>query len=178
MISLPSPLHPAIVHFPIVLVLIGTALALVAAFTSRWHVRWFAGILLTLGAVGVVVAAKTGAVDMEMIDRPPAMTSLLEEHETWAERAEILSLIAAGFSLAVLAAMRWVPRAAPVVAAVCAITASGASLSIYETGHRGGQMVYRHGAGVNVASAQSKSPSTAATAATDRPQDARHRDDD
>jgi len=35
MFQLPDPLHPAIVHFPIVLLLIGAAGAVVSVFTER-----------------------------------------------------------------------------------------------------------------------------------------------
>jgi hypothetical protein len=38
MIPIPSPLHPAIVHFPIVLILLGAVG--VAVFIRRWHLPW------------------------------------------------------------------------------------------------------------------------------------------
>jgi uncharacterized membrane protein len=60
MFSIPNPLHPAIVHFPIVLLLIGAAVAMVSVFVSRWHLAWVAAALLGLGVVGSFFAVKTG----------------------------------------------------------------------------------------------------------------------
>ena len=34
---IPDPLHPAVVHFPIVLILLGTLAAVVAVVWRQWH---------------------------------------------------------------------------------------------------------------------------------------------
>lgn len=177
MISLPSPLHPAVVHFPIVLILLGSLVAVAAAFTSRWHVRWIAAILLTLGALGTLLASSTGEEDGEAVEHAAGVEPLLKAHETWADRTQVASAIAAALAIAAAATAamgRWA-LASQVGSAACALVALLASLCVYETGHRGGQLVYRHGAGVNLA------PTGAANVDNAKPAPrakARHGDDD
>lgn len=174
MISLPSPLHPAVVHFPIVLILLGTLVAVAAAFTSRWHVRWIAAILLTLGTLGTVVATRSGEEDGEAVERVAAISPLLEAHETWAERTQWISAATAALAIAAALSARWL-LAHRALGAACALGALLASYCVYETGHRGGQLVYRHGAGINLAPASATG--SAPTASAPRAK-AKHRDDD
>lgn len=172
---MPSPLHPAVVHFPIVLLLLGTLVALPAAVTPRWHLRWIAAALLAIGAIGALIASATGEQDGEAIEHQPQVSALLDQHEDWAERTQGFS-IGAG-TLAVIAAaatLRW-PRAARGLGLAGAAIAVTASFCVFQTGHYGGQLVYRHGASVNLAPANT-------TSATDRPPalapKRSHRDDD
>ena len=66
MIPIPNPLHPAVVHFPIVLILFGAAVACAAVVVSRWHLPAIAAVLLGLGAIGAIVATVTGEQEYEM----------------------------------------------------------------------------------------------------------------
>lgn len=50
--------------------------------------------------------------------------------------------------------VRW-PRTARAVAIVAALLSVAAAYGVYETGHRGGALVYRHGAGVESLTAAS-----------------------
>jgi Flp pilus assembly protein TadB len=100
MFSIPNPLHPAIVHFPIVLLLIGAAVAVVCVFVSRWHLAWVAAALLALGAVGSFFAVKTGDSAKESLgELPPAVETLVDAHEKWAERTEIVGAVAAALAI-------------------------------------------------------------------------------
>jgi uncharacterized membrane protein len=145
---LPDPLHPAIVHFPIVLILLGTVIAICAVFWRRQHVPLVAGILLTLGAVGAWVSVETGESDGGLVESRSAQAdSLLDAHENWAKRTLGAAAVAAVAALMSLALVR-LPRTARVLAVVTAIAAMTASYAVYETGHRGGALVYKHGAGV------------------------------
>lgn len=149
---LPNPLHPAIVHFPIVLILLGTIAALWAVFWRKHHLPLLAGILLTLGAVGAWVSVETGESDGGLVEnRSPQAESLLDAHEDWAERTLAMAVAAAAMAIGSLVLFRF-PRAARAVAVVAALAALGASYSVYETGHRGGALVYQHGAGVEYTS--------------------------
>lgn len=161
---MPSPLHPALVHFPIVLILLGTLVALPAAFTPRWHLRWIAAALLALGALGAVAASATGEEDGEAVERQPNVEAVLDQHEEWAERTQGFG-IAAGFcALAAAAAtLRW-PRAAQGIGIASAVVALFAAFCVFQTGHYGGQLVYRHGAGVNLAPAGTTAAGTAMAA--------------
>lgn len=144
----PDPLHPAIVHFPIVLILLGAVVAVCAVFWRRQHVPLLAGVLLTLGAVGAWVSVETGESDGGLIENgSPQADSLLDAHENWAKRTLTTAAAAAVAAVISLALFRF-PRTARVAAVIAAIAATTASYAVYETGHRGGALVYKHGAGV------------------------------
>jgi uncharacterized membrane protein len=60
MFSLPSPLHPALVHFPIALILFGAVVAVAAVFIGRRVLPPLSAGLLAAAALGAVAAAWTG----------------------------------------------------------------------------------------------------------------------
>jgi hypothetical protein len=82
----------------------------------------------------------------------PQLESLVEAHENWANRALAASAVAAAAAITSMPLFRF-PRAARGVVLAAVVAATVASYCIYETGHRGGALVFRHGAGVNAVSA-------------------------
>lgn len=152
--ALPDPLHPALIHFPIVLILLGTAVAVAAVFWRKTHVPHLAATLLVLGAVGAWIAVATGKSDGGLlIGGSEAQEALLNAHQNWAERTLNVSLVAAVVAIGALGGRRW-PRVARVLAVVAALAAGFASYAVFETGHRGGALVFHHGAGVTLDTAQ------------------------
>lgn len=170
MFSLPDPLHPAVVHFPIVLLLIGAGVAVVSAFVNRWNLAWISAALLVMGAVGAFVAVETGEDSREILGKLVGDTKeLVDDHQEWAERTEIAAGITA--TLAVLAAVgsMAIPLTSPKMKifgwlfrptihyslrSVAAVAALLSCFFVYQTARRGGEMVYDHGVGMNVASGQ------------------------
>ncbi|MBU6399491.1 MAG: hypothetical protein KGS61_04170 [Verrucomicrobia bacterium] len=147
---MPDPLHPALVHFPIVLILLGAAAAIVAACWRGGQVPRFAALLLALGALGAWAAVETGESSGGLLERgSPEMEGLVDAHETWAKRTFALAGVAAVASVAAALAGRC-PRLARGVAVMAAIASAAAAYAVYETGQRGGALVYRHAAGVEV----------------------------
>jgi uncharacterized membrane protein len=147
---MPDPLHPALVHFPVVLVTLGSAAAVVAVFWRKGHLPAFAAVLLGLGALGAWAALASGRSDGGLLESvSPPMESLIEAHESWAKRTLTAAVIAAAAAAGSAFLARF-PRAARGVAVVAALAAMGASYTVYETGHRGGALVFKHGAGVAV----------------------------
>lgn len=172
---LPDPLHPALVHFPIVLILLGMLVAIVAVFWRKGYVPAFAAALLTLGAVGTWVAMETGESDGGLVENSAAQAeSLLDAHETWAKRTLAAAATAAVIAVGAVALFRF-PRAARGVAVAAALAAGVASWTVYETGHRGGALVYQHGAGVTLGNAINAAGHSAGEKSTSRP---RHEDRD
>ncbi len=162
----PDPLHPAVVHFPIVLILLGAVAAIVAAFWRGGHLPRFAALLLVLGAVGAWVAVESGESSGGLLETgSPQMETLLDAHETWAKRTFAVTFVAAVAALASALAGRW-PLLARAVAVVAAVTSAAAAYAVYETGHRGGALVYRHAAGVELAVNASAAASGAAATPT------------
>jgi uncharacterized membrane protein len=145
----PDPLHPAVVHFPIVLLLLGAPLAVVAVFFRGHHLPSLAAVVLLLGACGAVVATVTGGNDEEVAGELVGNgEGILEEHEEWGERARNLGLIAAVLAMASAALARQ-PAAGRIVGAIAAVVAIAAALAVAQAGHYGGQVVYKLGVGVN-----------------------------
>ena len=158
---LPNPLHPAVVHFPIVLLLLGALVALTGVFVRKYGIPALAAGLLVLGAGGTWGAVESGESDGGLVENAaPQVNDLVDAHETWAKRTLTISLLAAFAAGGSVLTVRW-PRTARAVAVVAAIASVTAAYCVYETGHRGGALVYRHGAGVQVATPQPASNQTA-----------------
>ncbi len=153
---LPDPLHPAVVHFPIVLILLGAGAAIVAAFWRGGHLARYAALLLAAGALGAWVAVETGESDGGLLESgTAAREALVDEHETWAKRTLVVTIVSALAAAGSALAGQW-PRVARVVAIVAALGGIAAVYAVYETGHRGGALVYRHAAGVEAAAVDTK----------------------
>ncbi len=147
---LPDPLHPALVHFPVVLIVLGAVAALVAVFWRGAQLPRYAALLLALGALGCWVSMETGESDGGLLEKAqPKMAALLDQHEEWAERTLTVAIVAAVLATASVVTQRW-PKVARSLAVLTALAALGAGYGVYETGHRGGALVFRHGAGVTV----------------------------
>jgi hypothetical protein len=140
------PLHPLVVHFPVVLALllpisIGVALVVIRkGATPRrvWSVPLALAAALVLSAWA---ATQTGESQEERVERVVARGAL-HAHEEAAERflvlAGVLTLVAAGGLI-----RGTVGRAARLVTAAGAVGVLAAGAQV---GHSGGLLVYRHGA--------------------------------
>jgi uncharacterized membrane protein len=175
-LSLPSPLHPAVVHFPIVLLLLGAVAAVAAVFIRRWQLPGIAAALFVLGAAGTVIAVQTGDREGEMVGEAPLIESQVDEHEEWAERTQVVAIVVALLSLGAAVITRW-PVATRTLGVATALGALVSAWCVIETGHHGGQLVYRHGAGVNLAAASANDAAAEKTAPSTKSRRA-HDDDD
>ncbi len=161
MILIPNPLHPAVVHFPIVLLLLGALAGIAAVFWRRHQLPALAAVLLALGALGAWVAVETGESDGGLLENGPSVReTLVDEHETWAKRTLALGSVAAVLAIGSALVGRW-PRPARAVALLAALASLAAVFAVYETGHRGGELVYRHAAGVQIVAAAPNDTPTA-----------------
>jgi uncharacterized membrane protein len=156
---LPNPLHPAIVHFPVVLVFLLPISAAIAIWTIRkgsraaraWMVPAVIAAALSLTSW---LAVETGENQNERVEQV-VQEQALDTHEESAEAFFTGSLVllvvtAAGFFRGPLGKAL---RIAATVGAI-ALVAGGAYV-----GHTGGQLVYKYGAASAYAS-----PSAATTA--------------
>lgn len=149
MISIPDPLHPALVHFPIVLILAGTAVAMVAVFLRRWHLPWLAAGLLLTGAAGAAAAAWSGEEEEESTGKLSARAEqILEEHEEWGDRTRNLAIVAGLLAAGAVVAGRS-PKVARGLGIAAAVAGLAASYAVAEAGHYGGLLVYQYGVGVS-----------------------------
>lgn len=146
---LPDPLHPAVVHFPIVLLLLGAPLAVVAVFIPRF--ARLSAVVLALGAVGAMVAVQTGENERrnEIAVPEGEGRTVLRDHESHGEAARNSALVAAFLAAAGVVSRRFAFRRTAVALAVAA--AGAALLAAWQAsaaGHTGGVLVYQHGVGL------------------------------
>lgn len=143
---IPDPLHPAVVHFPIVFAMLLPLVAVVAVVAIRrgGSVRQWWGITLAvmLGlAVSSFAAVRTGEAEEDRVERavgePP-----LHTHEEAGERFLILT----GALLVIGAAGLLPKRAGAAFRLLGAAAAAGVLVAGWQVGHTGGELVYQHGA--------------------------------
>lgn len=144
--TLPDPLHPAVVHLPLALAMLAPFAAALAFVVIRrgWLPprAWLAVVLLQgLLAGSAWFAVETGEDQEERVEKV-VRESYIEEHEENAERFLRVAVVALVVSAGGLFAGRGgsVGRGATVVAAALALAAA------VFVGHTGGELVYRHGA--------------------------------
>ena len=148
MFSIPNPLHPAVVHFPIALIMVGAFMAVLAVIFRRWALP--AALVLAMGAAGAVVAVETGEEADHDAGRISAQAQeVLKKHAHAAELTRNLSLAAAGLAIVSLFLGK-IPLVRRILAGLVAIVALISVWSVAETGHYGGELVYRNGVGVKV----------------------------
>jgi uncharacterized membrane protein len=149
MFAIPQPLHPALIHFPIVLIFLGFGAAVLSLFTNRWNIRIWTVVLLVLAAIGTMAATWTGGEARHALGNlPPATSQLIHEHGEWGETTRNLAIAAA-----VLAVVGFLFKSSPLVALafrfLVLIVALIATLSVIQTGRLGGEMVYHHAVGIS-----------------------------
>lgn len=144
---LPNPLHPAVVHFPVVLV----SLAPLFAASALWAIRRGARPVRAWGLATAILAAlflsswaavQTGEAQEDRVEEVLADEDVMHVHEEAAERflylvGGVLAIGLVGFAGGRLGG------SARVAATVGTLAALGAGLSV---GRSGGELVYRHGA--------------------------------
>jgi len=132
-------LHPAVVHFPIALGLIGAVAELVYLLIRRPWVKWFGPVLLTLALAGSGVAYFSGKAVGDKAEREGAPQAAVEKHET----SCVWALGALGLATLLSWAVRPTGRGIW-LSTLVALAAAG--LTLY-TGYLGAELVYVHGAG-------------------------------
>lgn len=141
---LPDPLHPAVIHFPVVLVLVALLFELVARHPRGQALAPAAGVLVVLAAFGAVAAVVTGnrAADEAVVSRDVA--ERVEEHEERGEIAMWALLVVAALRV-LLGARRWLDGVRGW--AYLALLAL-AAVAVVRAAQAGGHLVFEHGVGV------------------------------
>jgi len=139
-------LHAMAVHFPIALLIVGFVSELVSFFFKRSFLRQAAFYLLLLGTLGTIASYLAGNAAGEGIEEGP-LARAMELHEQAATIALWLTGITAAVYLTVniFKYQKSWARIAGVILFAAVIAA------IARTGYLGGQLVYKHGAGVELA---------------------------
>jgi uncharacterized membrane protein len=139
-------IHPMIVHFPIALLITGFLFEVVGVAANKEFYSKAAFILLLLGTAGAVGAYITGNLAGDGVSELGSLKQALEAHEDSAVASlwiiggiavvRILMVVTKRFA----GSLRWLAVAFYLVGV----------LSIARTGHLGGNLVYKHAAGVQL----------------------------
>ena len=143
---IPSPLHPAVVHFPIVLAVLLPLASVVALILIKRGVaaRPIWGVVVALAAVLVLsswLAVETGEEEEDAVEAVVSEQPI-HEHEEAAEAFFILS----GLVLAILAGGLVGGWAGPPARYIGAFGSAVLLVAGYQVGHTGGNLVYSYGA--------------------------------
>lgn len=139
-------LHPMIVHFPIALLIVGFLAEILSFFLKKDFFSKASFYLLLLGAVGMIAAYISGNAAGDGITEAGALGTALETHEHAAELSVWIISIAA----LVRVVFAFIKKEAGIFKLIGLALFFAAVLSIIQTGHYGGQLVYKHAAGVQI----------------------------
>lgn len=139
-------MHPMVVHFPLALVLTGTALLLASRLLRRPdHCATLATVgtwNLCLGAAAALFALGTGLAAAVGLQIEPAAHQAVSAHFRWAVLTSLALVL-----LAVWRGAGSAPQSRPSWIFMALLLAAAAALIV--TGYRGGQNVYRFAVGVH-----------------------------
>ena len=145
-------LHPLVVHFPIVLLMIAPLFIILAfIFRQRYKTLMYVSLLLmVLGVISAYVAVGSGEAAAELADRTPAVNAVLELHEELAETTagffSVLAVALAAFLFVPRLVKRTIPRGATIGFYVLFLIAYAvATMFLADTAHNGGRLVHEFG---------------------------------
>ncbi len=137
-------IHPMIVHFPIALLIVGFLFDLIGTFFKKEFYSNAGFYLLILGTLGVIAAYFSGDLAGDGISEVGALKQALETHESAAQLSLWLMVIASVVRIGFVVLKKY--------AGVFKWVALGlffiGVLSIARTGYYGGELVFKHAAGV------------------------------
>jgi len=146
-------LHPLIIHFPIVLLLVAPLFIVIGAVLQPakgrpYHLAGLA--LMLLGTAAVFVAVGTGEAAGELAERTQGVSQVLETHETLAERTRVVfSVLSVIFGV-----LLFVPRllkhaenrlVSTTLPLAFLVLYSAGALLLVNTAHNGGRLVHEFG---------------------------------
>lgn len=146
--------HPQIVHFIIVLGLVGVG-ARILSLTGRFPwMRQAAAALLIMAGLAGIAAVKSGTDAHGPVERIPGIRDAVVEHEEAGERARTAFLLIAGIELIALGATRR-EQLQKVLYGVSALAGLVGAFLVYEAGEHGGELVYAYAGGPGLRSGDS-----------------------
>jgi uncharacterized membrane protein len=146
-------LHPLIIHFPIALLLIAPIFLVVGAALTPVKGRAYliaAMVLLLVGTGSIFLAVETGEAAAKLAERSPGMQSVLENHESLAERTQAVFGVLSVIFVALIAVPWLVKRAetrltTTILPVAFLVLYSAGVLLLVNTAHNGGRLVHEFG---------------------------------
>lgn len=145
-------LHPLVIHFPIVLLIVAPLfIAIGAVLPARYSRNFFVSalILMILGTVSAFVAIETGEAAGKIASRTPEINRILERHEHLAEQTRLAFTILTLVFATLLVVPRVLRRENRITTTVLPIAFlifyAGGVLTLANTAHNGGRLVHEFG---------------------------------
>jgi uncharacterized membrane protein len=148
-----NALHPLVIHFPIVLLLVAPLFIVAGFFLSKEKKRFAlvtALLLMAAGTCGTYLAQATGEAAQEIVQKTPQIRAVLEHHEESAETTTIVFSVLSGvFAVMVLVPtfLRWEPS--PILhrmlSLVFLMSYVAGTMVLVNTAHGGGRLVHELG---------------------------------
>jgi len=139
-----SHLHPMIVHFPIALLMVGFLSEIIGLTLKKEFFTKAAFYLLILGTLGVVAAYITGDIAGDGVSETGQLKNALETHE---HAAQFTLWLMVGAAIARIALV-WLKKLDGILKYAAFVLFFAGVLSVARTGYYGGELVYKHAAGV------------------------------
>lgn len=160
------PLHPVVVHFPVVFAILAPIFAIGALVAikrgSRPLVAWGITAVLVAALSGSSFLALETGEDQEDAVENVVPDAALDTHEDAADRFFSLSLVLLGVTAA-----GFLPRRAGTAARIVATAGSLVMVVAgYQVGHSGGALVYQHNAGAAYAGTSASTTAGSNSAST------------
>lgn len=134
-------LHPLIVHFPIVLLLLGGLLQLIQIFVLKRNLDWVILLCVGTGFIGAYIAGVYAHPHAH--DLSEAAKKVLEQHDIYAEWTIYASALGAVLKLGSL----FLLKKKRLFEIMVFLVLGFAAYSVSEAGHYGAQLVYLEGVG-------------------------------
>ena len=134
-------LHPLLVHFPIVLLLLAALISIANILFLKRDLDWIITIFTGLGALGAYAAGRW--FHPHAHDLTEQMQAVLDQHDLYADWTIWLSITAFVLQLIsqfILKQKRW-------AVIVVSLVLAGAAYSVSQAGHYGSQLVHIEGVG-------------------------------
>ena len=147
-------LHAIIIHFPIALLIVGFVSELVGVINNKTFFKNTAFYLLLLGSLGVITAYFSGSFAVEGIEEGPLKLPI-QLHEQAALITLWLAIITALYRVVIF----YFNYNSALLTGIGIILFTTLVLAVVRTGYLGGQLVYSHGAGVELALPDFNNPS-------------------
>jgi uncharacterized membrane protein len=143
-----GPFHPQIVHTPIVMLVFSAFLAIVGRLFDREWLRKTSVFMLVIGFLGAFLAVQSG----KPAHRVPEHQQGVPEHDIdeHAEGGEWVMYLSGGALVVMAIASRLQGGAANALGLLALLIQICAAVAVGVTAHRGGRLVYDHGANVRV----------------------------
>jgi len=141
-----GPFHPQITHVPVVLIIVSLVFEIVGRVFDRDWLRKAALTMLVLGVAAAWVAVQSGRGAEHLVHKQGVDRDAIHAHEDMAN-------LALWFGLGAVAAYALATRLAPVrgvlvgIALLCHLAAA---VAVGVAAHRGGKLVFEHGAAVSL----------------------------